>query len=791
MNKYVFALFCFFFCIGTTRAQRTICLQTKAETRGIGKTIPARGIEETQNGVKVTYLFNNIILHDDPLYAGATMVKIDGFWPNYNVGEPAVLSRWDTFVVPDAGAKVVVSDSSYVEFPMELSPARPLLFDNDDDSYTKDNVIPITSFRGFFPSSSISATRNDNYRGQHLLDVCVTPVQYDYVNKKIRVFTMIQYNLQYNVSALEKSMSRFSKERLSGNTLLENMALNLPSQNLTCLRDSFLTDTIFNKYLIVSVPKYATAVNKFAEWKKTLGFDVQIEMRETWDTITVKNVVSDAYRADSIKYLLIIGGQSDVPSLIRSQFFNLGFNIHPTDLYYGCMSDSYTPDIFRGRLLVNTNDEAMTVVDKIINYEKNPVSDEFFYKRGVHCAYFQDRNIYTFWGILTQPIDSCEDRRYVLTSEILRDSMLRDAICLVDSITRVYYTEDSIFPTHWNKGTYADGGEIPAELQKNTFLWDGDSTDIRNCINQKAFYVLMRGHGEVNRWVQPSYTCNDISNLNNGNCLPVVFSLCCLTGKFNESNCFCESFLKKENGGCVAIYGATQVSLSGPSDVLAEGMFDAIWPSLYLRPRFKDMGKTPPSYSPTPIPTFRLGQILDQGLRRSTEAYLNNKNTWYPQYTSELFHCFGDPSMMIYTEKPRPFTNATVNRQNNGMISVDTGGILATISFYNRRTGDVRSYMGYSASCPSDLETIVCISAHNMIPLIVEAEDELFIQNQTLTDSGYYEAKTIKVGKNVTTTQPQGDVIFSQGSYRLSGKRVELHPGTRISVGSTMEIRNR
>jgi lipopolysaccharide assembly outer membrane protein LptD (OstA) len=66
----------------------------------------------------------------------------------------------------------------------------------------------------------------------------------------------------------------------------------------------------------------------------------------------------------------------------------------------------------------------------------------------------------------------------------------------------------------------------------------------------------------------------------------------------------------------------------------------------------------------------------------------------------------------------------------------------------------------------------------------------LYIQNATLTNNTYYEAKTIKVGKNVTTTQAQGDVNFSQGSYKLIGDQVELHPGTTISLGTTVEIKN-
>ena len=76
-----------------------------------------------------------------------------------------------------------------------------------------------------------------------------------------------------------------------------------------------------------------------------------------------------------------------------------------------------------------------------------------------------------------------------------------------------------------------------------------------------------------------------------------------------------------------------------------------------------------------------------------------------------------------------------------------------------------------------------------MIPYLDEGT--LYIQNQTLANGGYYEAKTIKVGKSVTTTQPQGNVTFSQGNYHLVGKEVELNSGTTISLGTTLEIKNK
>ena len=777
MNKVVFTFFYLFLCFSVVKAQRTFCLQNRIETIGVGKTIPTREIAETQDGVRVTYLFNNILLHDDPLYHDATTIEIDGFWPSTAVCTPAVLYRWDTFIVPDTDVKVIVSDSSYIEFPMEISPARPVLTNSGSDTYTTDNVKPIASYRGFYPSRLISALHNDSYRGQQLLDVCVSPIQYDYANKTVRVFTMIQYNVQYNAAELKKCLHRLKNERMSGNTFLSNIALNLPSLDIAANSKDVNTsaDSIKNNYLIITVPKYTMAVNRFAEWKRTLGFDVQVEMKESWTRNKVKNVINNKYQ-----YLLIVGGYDDIPSMIRGKRIDNRILSYPTDYPYGCISSNLTPDIFRGRIPVNTSNEAMNIVDKIINYEREPVDDEFFYKRGVHCAYFQD----------SFPHDKYEDRRFVLTSERIRNSMLNDTTCFVDSITRVYFAEDSVSPKYWNKNTFSNGGQIPNELMRPSFAWDGDSTDITNCINQKALYVFMRDHGKIDRWATPSYTSINFNDFNNGKYLPVVFSMCCLTGKFNEHNCFCEDFLKKDKGGCVAIYGATQSSLSGPNDVLAEGMFDAIWPSLNLRPIFYSIDST--YYSPAPSPSYRLGQILDQGLRRCNEAYYNIKDandSLRAQYTSEIYHCFGDPSMMIYTEKPQRFLNATINRQSDGMIYVNTGGIFAMISFYNRRTKEVWAYVGYSMSRPGDQETSVCISAHNMIPYLDEGT--LYIQNQTLTDGGYYEAKSIKVGKNVTSTQSQGNVNFSRGDYHLVGKGVELHPGTIIPVGTTMKIKTK
>lgn len=241
---------------------------------------------------------------------------------------------------------------------------------------------------------------------------------------------------------------------------------------------------------------------------------------------------------------------------------------------------------------------------------------------------------------------------------------------------------------------------------------------------------------------------------------------------------FCRSFLRKENGGCVGIYGATESSLSGYNDVLAGGMFDAIWPS----PGLRIVMPSQTSSGVTPTPTYRLGQILDQGFARLAEIY--GANAYYTLYTKELFHCFGDPSMQIYTDTPTPFTNVAVNRgTDNVTVSLTDGS--ATITFYDLTNESVTSYTGTSATYNTNnpQNVTICVSGHNKIPYIQNGitSSTTYIQNETVVGPKTYSDANIKIGSNVTSTKAQGPVIFQSGSIVLTADKIEINPNTTIS----------
>lgn len=784
MKRYLYIIFCVLWQITLpVMAQKTLSLLNGGEFReDLSLTVPVRKVTSLPDGVLVSYEFDNAIIQDDPQCPEAFLFKIAGFGQNGVLGEPAIPIRWDSFSIPDGwtDASVSIVESTFTEVSMQLSPSRPPLPEGKDDWSSEESVITILPYRGWFPKEIVKKKHSQVYRGKSLFSVGVSPVQYDYENKVVRAYTKIIYEVTFHGKKSANRSVPGSKispdDYFLGNTTLNE------SMQQALSRSVQDTTSAVKDYLIISVPKYEEAVERFADWKRTLGYHVHIRMNDVWTPKTIKKEVSDVYqRNESLYYLLIVGDHEDVPAQKDTLTIAQGMGKPTiikyvmTDFFYSCMDGpfDYLPDLYRGRLSVSSPSEAQVVINKIINYEKNPVQHASFYTTGLHCAYFQDDD----------NGDGYADRRFAQTSEEVRDYMLVKN----KDINRVYYTPPGVTPKYWNKDKYSFGEPIPEELLKPDFTWDGDSKDIIKQINGGAFYVLYRGHGQDTCWEAPYFTVSNINELSNGEKLPVIFNINCLTGRFDGRTCFAEAFLRNKDGGCVAIYGAAETSYSGYNDALVEGMFDAIWPSPGLG--FKIPGYEPYyPLTPTPVPTYSLGQILDQGMKRMEETW-GVYDYKYTLYTREIYHCFGDPGMKMFTDTPAKFTDAVINRNSNG-IHVDLGAETGNIVFYNELTKVVTSYSGTIHDYNGDESHVrVCISGHNKIPHINLPYETLYIQNDTIRGSVNFKSDAIKVGANVTELKTAGNVVFSGGKITLSGNNVILDRGTIIMPRTEVEIK--
>lgn len=689
-----------------------------------GVEAPQRTVQRTDDGITVAYTFTGNGPSACNARDGGCVWRIEGFGLRDAPGGYATPFRVDAFAVPEGCTTVVETvDSAFVDYDCRLAPARRI----PEKGTAAEGVVKEggqnASQGGFFPRNvAAAAGRVDVYRGREICNVVVNPVQYDAAANKARAYSKITYKVRFVPKAGARAMAGAPATKpviLPADNMLGNITMNGASAkagDMAVKATGVAAGDDTRDYLIISVDKYAEAVDRFAEWKELLGFRVHKVLKGSWNSDAVKAEVEKAYAENpALYYLLIVGDHDDVPGQYMEHHADDGdFSVHYTDLYYGCMDGECdeTPDIYRGRLSVSSPEEAATVVDKIIGYEKRPPTDAGFYERGVNCADYLDNDN----GVA----DDYEDRRYVQTAEEIRAYMLGQG----KDVERVYSTNYEITPKYWNRNYFSFGEPIPEDMLKPAFAWDGNEGDIRRAINSGVFYVLHRDHGLVDCWENPYFSVKHVDMLQNGDLLPVVFCVNCDNGAF-QADCLAERFLRKQGGGAVAVIAASDISYSGYNDALACGLFDAIWPEPGLRPKFPGVNSLG---GETPAPTYELGQILDQAQVRVSETFgspdpsvsSNEKNDSFCRIvTKEIYHCFGDPSLQIRTEMPAPFSGVSVTR-GNGCVTVGNGGETARITFVNRRTGEVVSHIAPSAVyTTADFEDVdVCVSGHNRIPYI-------------------------------------------------------------------------
>ncbi len=799
MKRTIFYLFCIWgLTVSSAVAQkRTVSHETGTFVGESSAERPERRVSVSPDGVTVTYEFKHAVVLSDPDVADYYLWRISGFGHSVVPGEPDVPVRWDSFALPEGCASFTVSvlESACVDVPLRLSPARAPQPEGKESPAVVPDIAP---YEGWFPREVVETGEVRVYRGRSVAEVGVYPVRYDWKNGVVRACSKIVYRVTFGEGGLRSAPEgRIAPD----DSFLDNTTLNgnVGAAGYEMFRSAGDTGSAGKDYLILSTPEFEEAVRRLADWKRTLGFGVHTRLRGDWTPERIKSAVKEVYRsAPSLYYLLIVGDHDDVPAedMARTIVNNKGYAFdyrYVTDYYYGCVDGEgdVLADLYRGRLPVSTATEAVTVVDKIIRYERNPVRDAAFYDMGLHCAYFED----CFPDGTDGPGDGIEDKRFTLTSEEVRNYMLSKG----KTVNRVYFAYDYNYsetdnyppPTFWNKGEFAWGDSIPVELQRPYFAWDGDSADIVRYIDEGAFYVLYRGHGTDSTWVQPHFTGDNILSLANGDRLPVVFSINCETGSFQEDDCFAEVFLRKKGGGAVAVYAATEKSWPGYNDAMVIGMFDAIWPDPGVDSKlYNFLGMTT---SPSRLrETTRLGEILDQGLRRMEETWGQSwkGNSISTQFTREIFHCFGDPGMRIYTDTPTEFKKLSITCDVY-KVRVDLGSEAGDIAFYDKLTEEIRFYTGRSAEYSGDPRHVrVCVSGHNKIPFIgyPVCPDTYYIQNEIVQGSKHYKSDVIRAGSQVTDDKPSGEVVFDGGEIKVSGHRLILDRGTTIKPGTKFEV---
>jgi hypothetical protein len=213
--------------------------------------------------------------------------------------------------------------------------------------------------------------------------------------------------------------------------------------------------------------------------------------------------------------------------------------------------------------------------------------------------------------------------------------------------------------------TYPDGlGYIP-DTPAHLTDWGANATRLNNDINNGAYMLLHRDHGGETGWGEPDYGISDLGGLHN-EMYPFVFSINCLTGKYNwGSQCFTEAF-HRMNYGALGLIAASEISYSFVNDTFIFGLFDGMFPEFM------------PTYGPHE-PLSRFATDLRPAIGMANGKHFLQGSSWpynpsNKDETHHLFHHHGDTFLRMYSEVPE---HLTVTHNGVLFIGLDTYTVTA------------------------------------------------------------------------------------------------------------------
>lgn len=510
---------------------------------------------------------------------------------------------------------------------VEINQSKPQTIDSD---VVPDSICSLSyaSQTQFLPTTNGLMTKILEFSGFDLLYFEVYPFQYNPAQKVLSMADDVL--IEIDLSSAPKTQNFIEISPLEESFCKQAVNFLQWSKSFRTVVDSF------PNYVIVTHSQFAQAADTLALWKAQQGYRPQIYISNSWTADSIRNLMISLYSNNTLRpsYLCLIGDTTFVPATERIAPPPIP-EAFSTDLYFTTMdSDTdMTPNFGYGRIPVNSSLQALSVVKKLVKFQKFPPTLPSYYSTMVNCSFFQDDDL-----------NGYDDRRFVQTSEEIRSYMQAN---YGKNVVRIYEAPTASNPQFWNNDQYANGSAIASDLQRPTFAWNGNTSDIINKINQGTFLLLHRDHGYSNAsgWAHPQLASSQLQFLTNDSLLPLIFSINCYSGNFRVDDSFAERLLNQP-AGASGIFAPSYYSYSGNNDAFALGLYDALFPSPGLIPQFTGTGGNHSPIIPAHISFDKPGDMLQYAI-----WYMNY--AWgVDRYSSEIAHYFGDPAMPIFTHVP-------------------------------------------------------------------------------------------------------------------------------------------
>lgn len=648
---------------------------------------------------------------------------------------------------------------------------------------------------GYYPKTQIEYTGTHEIQGLKFLSFLICPFRYNSTNRKLYFDTRINLNIDFTSPHKQSSKNEeYGKTYNLNNSILDFFVNKQNFPTLYATKSKELSQLIYQKsndypytYLIVTTNELKNEFQRLADWKTRKGIRaklITVESIYAQDTVAqrsnpqkIKNAIktffSNVQQQNLDNYVLLGGGINQIPAQLCHLEYSNHPNVNtPTDIYYASLSNlewdtnhngkaaeivdsvNITPDINVARLPSRNVEEAMNMVDRIIDYEKN-----------IDASNWKD-------SLLLCGIEA-------FISEIINGRLVSDG----EAQSMILY-QTQISP-YWNGGLYRFFDTCTDH--PNGANYDVLKSNLQNELQKGFSFVNITTHGNISEWQMEdhanSYDEEYANSLNNQH-YSIISAASCQTNRFdNNTACLGESFLRNPNSGVLACYGSSRDAIGARTCyTLGE---DMTFSGAFFKTLFQNHSTCPIGFAVTESKRNLYGGIQEYNSTRWMYLTLN---------------LLGDPEMPVFLNRPSTFSNVSI--YYNGDFLTVTGQVpysmLCLASKYDR--GNSYYFHNYynPESQNGDLsfryisdEYTFCLTQNGYIPYFAILGDTVHLQNETLKGTNRVIAnKNVLIGSSVTDRTDEGAVIIGNGSTVVSCHgSVTITNDFEVKPGASFEIK--
>ena len=446
--------------------------------------------------------------------AGGTyyQVKLPGEAPLLDAGAPELAHVARSIIVPDTGGfevRIDADSSTYYEIPnIDVVPSKGNLLRTIDPAEVPYQFGPAYQQAGFFPGTLVTAQEPYILRELRGLVVDFFPLQYNPATHTLRVYTALTAVITPSGLPGANEIDRIrnaAKPSAAFEEIYAAQFLNYPPGGRYAALDEN------GEMLVICYASWLSNMQPFVDYKNSVGIPTTlVNVSTIGNTSTaIKTYIQNYYNAHNLAFVLLVGDATQVatPSAAGGA----------ADPSYALLAgaDNY-PDIMVGRFSAETAAHVDIQVTKSLRYEQQQWVLQPWFKKatGIGSQYGAG-----------QGDEGQAD--YVHIGEIRTWLMQYGSYTTVDEF-------------------YGTNGATAAM--------------VTTALNAGRGVMSYCGHGSTTGWDTTGFSSSNVNALANDNMLPVIFSVACVNGQFNNTTCFAEAWLRASHNGQPSGAAATYMS---------------------------------------------------------------------------------------------------------------------------------------------------------------------------------------------------------------------------------------